>query len=68
MLNSSEWPSGAGVCSLSSTLETGDGPLRYCLSPKACEGILRRARLKGRNLPEPMEEVLQLIVNRGRAS
>ena len=68
MQASSDWPKDAGVCSLSSTLETGDELAKHCLSPKACEGILRRVRLKGKSLPEPMEEVLQLVASREMAS
>ena len=40
--------SDGGVCSLSDILETGDHLSRYCLSPKACAGILRRAEKRGR--------------------
>ena len=55
MLNTSEWNhtlgpsrSDGGVCSLSDILEpTGDHLLQFCLSPKACEGILRRAVRRG---------------------
>ena len=59
-LNTSEWNhtlapsrSDGSVCSLSDILETGDHLSRYCLSPKACAGILRRAEKRGRALPEP---------------
>ena len=37
--------------SLYSILEHGGGTRRYCLSPKACEGILRRAKERGKVLP-----------------
>ena len=57
-LNTSEWNhtlapsrSDGSVCSLSDILETGDHLSRYCLSPKACAGILRRAEKRGRALP-----------------
>lgn len=38
----------------------GDGgvPQRYSLSPKACEGILRRAARRGRSLPKLLEDSL----------
>ena len=58
-LNTSEWPNDAAVCSLSDTLETGDLPQRYFLSPKACAGILRRAEKRGKDLPEQLARALQ---------
>jgi hypothetical protein len=58
-LNISEWPSDADVCSLSDTLETGDLPQRYFLSPRACQGILRRAEKRGKKLPEALFQALQ---------
>jgi hypothetical protein len=58
MLNSSEWPSDAAVCSLSDTLETGSIPPRYFLSPKACAGILRRAEKRGKQIPEALRLAL----------
>ena len=69
MLNSSEWnhtlvpsPNGGGVCSLSDILEkTGDHLARYCLSPKACAGILRRAEKRGRALPPSLRAVLERV-------
>ena len=63
-LSSSEWPSDAAVCSLSSILETGDGPLRYCLSATACAGILRRAATRGKPLPGFLEAALWSVVLR----
>ena len=61
--SSSAWPNDASVSFLSDTLETCV-PARYCLSPKACAGILRRCESKGRPLPEPLGEVLRLIASR----
>lgn len=58
MLSSSEWPKGASVCSLSAILERGPHLRRYCLSPEACRGILRRAARRGKSLPEPLESAL----------
>ena len=58
-LNSTEWHNAAAVCSLSSTLETGDVPPRYYLSEKACAGIIRRAKQKGKPLPEVLSAALQ---------
>jgi hypothetical protein len=60
--NTSEWPSAAVVCSLSDTLETGDVPQRYFLSAKACQGILRRADKRGKELPEVLSLALKAVV------
>ena len=36
------------------------GHLRpYCLSPRACRGILNRAERRGKSLPEPLKSVLE---------
>lgn len=45
-------------------LGAGGVPQRYCLSPKACAGILRRARKRGKSLPEPLGEVLRRVAAR----
>lgn len=58
-LSSSVWPSGASVCSLSSTLETGGVPRRYFLSAKACAGIISRAERRGKALPRELREALE---------
>ena len=58
-LSSSVWPSGASVCSLSSTLETGGVPRRYFLSARACAGIIRRAERRGKDLPRELREALE---------
>lgn len=67
-LSTSEWNhtlvpshSGAGVCSLSDILETGDVPQRYFLSAKACLGILRRAAKRGKELPLMLHRALQQV-------
>jgi hypothetical protein len=60
-LNGSEWPKDAAVCSLSDTLETGDLPQRFFLSPKACAGILRRAEKRGKSLPPALFQALQAV-------
>ena len=62
-LNTSEWPNDAAVCSLSQILETGDVPQRFYLSPKACQGILRRAAKRGKSLPPPLARALQAVVD-----
>ena len=58
-LNTSEWPSDAAVCSLLDTLETGDVPQRFFLSAKACQGILRRAEKRGKELPPLLRQALE---------
>lgn len=60
MLNSSEYPNAAAVCSLSEVLET-DVPSRYFLSATACQGILRRAEKRGRELPEALRMALSQV-------
>ena len=57
--SSSESPSAADVCSLSSTLETGVVPQRFYLSAKACSGILVRAGRRGKPLPEILQTALE---------
>ena len=57
--SSSAWPSGASVCSLSDILETQPPHQRYFLSPRACDGILRRAERRGKSLPPELEEALR---------
>ena len=58
-LNTSESPNDDVESSLYSILEHGGGTRRYCLSPKACEGILRRAEERGKVLPPLLEKTLQ---------
>jgi hypothetical protein len=67
-LSSSTWRSGASVCSLSRVLETGAHLLRYCLSPRACAGILRRAEKRGKTLPAPLLRALRQAADSGRTS
>lgn len=50
--------SAAGVSFLSDILETCV-PQRYCLSPKACAGILRRAEKRGKPLPPMLDAALK---------
>ena len=47
--------------SLSAVLETGRVPPRYCLSPKACAGILRRAKRRGKELPPMLRRALEEV-------
>ena len=53
--------SGASVCSLSDILETGAVPQRYFLTAKACQGILRRAENRGKELPELLMRALRAV-------
>lgn len=66
-LSTSEYPSdgGASSSSLADVLEspTVPGLFKYFLSPKAAQGILRRAGRRGRSLPEPLETALQAVAS-----
>lgn len=62
-LQGSEFPSDAVASSLSDVLETGPHLLRYCLSPKAAAGILRRAARRGRDLPGSLRSALQAVAS-----
>jgi hypothetical protein len=46
---------------LSQILETNT-PDKYCLSAKACAGILRRAEKRGKELPQMLKEALEEVV------
>jgi hypothetical protein len=50
--------------SLSDVLETGPHLLKYCLSPKAAAGILRRAERRDRVLPESLMTALRAVAER----
>jgi len=58
----SEWPKDADVVSLSEVLET-DVAQKYYLSKKACQGILRRAEKRGKELPTVLKQALQEVAN-----
>jgi hypothetical protein len=47
-------------------LETGDVPRRYCLSAKACAGILRRAEKRGKELPDALKAALMAVASMGQ--
>jgi hypothetical protein len=47
------------VSSLSDVLETQPLPQRYCLSAKACSGILKRAERRGKKLPQMLRDALE---------
>jgi hypothetical protein len=59
-LNSSESHKGEEESLLSDILETGEIPQRFFLSKKACEGILRRAEKRGKELPRVLLIALRL--------
>ena len=59
MLNFGASPSIVRESSLSQVLENGGGTSRYSLTPKACAGILRRAKERGKKLPETLVNVLR---------
>ena len=59
MLSTLEFPKGEDVSSsLADVLETDSVQQKYYLSPKACEGILRRANRRGKTLPPALQEAL----------
>ena len=56
--NTGESPSEDAASSLSQILQAGV-PDKYYLSPKACQGILRRASVRGKELPEILRLALE---------
>jgi hypothetical protein len=56
-LNITECHSEEKECWLSQILQA-DAPPKYSLSPKACQGILRRANLRGKELPPMLKAAL----------
>ena len=64
-LSTSDWPSAGSVCSLSAILETGDVPRRFFLSARACQGILRRAAKRGKELPPALASALRSVAGVG---
>ena len=64
----SEWRRDGVACSLSQILETGPIDPRYYLSPRACEGILRRAEKRGKKLPEPLRLALEAVAGRAMST
>ena len=64
--DTSECPSGGGVFSSLPDVLEATVPNRFFLSPKAAAGILRRARKRGRDLPEPLESALTALATRSQ--
>ena len=58
MLSTGESPKDASASTLSQIL-MGTAPEKYYLSPRACQGILRRCRQRGKILPEPLKTALE---------
>ena len=54
---------GGGACSLSDILEDGNVQQKYYLSPKACKGILRRARARRKKIPQALETALKTVAS-----
>ncbi len=57
MLNIGEYPNEENVSTLSQILQVGV-PEKYYLSQRACQGILRRASARGKELPELLRKAL----------
>ena len=64
--NTGESPNVAVVSRLSQILEVTP-QAKYSLSAKACQGILRRAERRGKDLPETLKAVLLMQSELGRA-
>ena len=57
-LNGGAYPKGENASTLSQILQTTVPP-KYYLSPKACLGILRRASVRGKELPPVLKAALE---------
>lgn len=64
MRNTGESPNAAAVSRLSQILEVTPQE-KYSLSAKACQGILRRAERRGKDLPETLKQVLLMQPEQG---
>ena len=53
-----EFPKEENASLLSQILQD-DAPLKYCLSAKACRGILNRANRRGKQLPDILQKALE---------
>ena len=62
MLNTLEYHKDAEESSLLDVLETGSVPQRFFLSPKACAGIIRRAKVRNKTLPPLLLQALEATV------
>ena len=60
-LNFGEYPSVERESTLSQILDL-NAPEKYCLSQRACAGILRRAEKRGKMLPDMLKDALMEVV------
>ena len=60
-VNFGESPSVVRESTLSQILDL-NAPEKYCLSPRACAGILRRAEKRGKTLPDMLRDALMEVV------
>lgn len=60
-LNTSESPNNVVVSTLLGSIEAGEVPEKYFLSPNAATGILRRVDRMGRNLPPSFRQSLEIL-------
>ena len=60
-LNTGECPRDVRESTLSQILEA-NAPEKYYLSSRACQGILRRAEKRGKELPEMLKEALEEVI------
>ena len=67
MHNIGVYPREEVVSTLSQILED-NVPEKYYLSPKACEGILRRAKSRGKELPERLRVALEEQMKQTKAA
>ena len=61
MPNFGESPSEERESTLSQILDL-NAPEKYCLSPRACAGILRRAEKRGKTLPDMLRDALMEVI------
>lgn len=57
--NTGESPNAAVESRLSQILEATP-PTKYCLSARACQGILNRAARRGKDLPDMLKQALRM--------
>ena len=62
MRSTGECPNAVRESTLSQILQQ-HAPEKYCLSPKACAGIVRRAQKRGKELPSMLMEALMEVIN-----
>jgi hypothetical protein len=67
MLNIGESPNEDVESTLSQILQVNVSE-KYYLSAKACEGILRRAEKRGKELPQMLKTALEQMIARERAT